>query len=221
MPSNSLPDPIKAWHTLDVDKALSELSSDAQLGLTSQEASERLEHYGSNELKETAGRSSWSILIDQFTNIMLLMLIAVAIVSGVLDLLALQQGKMSSGEVPFKDTIAILLIVILNGVLGYLQESRAEKALAALKNMASPKVRIMRDGRPIEVDSKQLVPGDIMLLEAGVQIAADGRLIEESNLQIRESALTGEAHAVDKEVNLHLAEDTPLGDRINLVFQGT
>ncbi|HEY9596046.1 MAG TPA: HAD-IC family P-type ATPase, partial [Cyanophyceae cyanobacterium] len=221
MPSNSLPDSIKAWHTLDVDKALSELSSDAQFGLTSQQASERLEHYGPNELKETAGRSSWSILIDQFTNIMLLMLIAVAIVSGVLDLLALQQGKMSSGEVPFKDTIAIMLIVILNGVLGYLQESRAEKALAALKNMASPKVRIIRDGRPIEVDSKQLVPGDIMLLEAGVQIGADGRLIEESNLQVRESALTGEAHAVDKKVNLHLTEDTPLGDRINLVFQGT
>jgi P-type Ca2+ transporter type 2C len=219
--SNSLPDPVKAWHTLDVKQSLSELNSNAKTGLASQEVSERLQQYGSNELEETAGRSAWSILLDQFTNIMLLMLIAVAIVSGVIDLLALQKGDLSPGEVPFKDTIAILLIVILNGVLGYLQESRAEKALAALKNLASPKVRVIRDGKPIEVDSKQLVPGDIMLLEAGVQIAADGRLVEESNLQVRESALTGEAHAVNKQAKGTLQEDTPLGDRINLVFQGT
>src|SRR3712207_4425866 len=131
------------------------------------------------------------------------------------------KGDLSPGEVPFKDTIAILLIVILNGVLGYLQESRAEKALAALKNLASPKVRVIRDGKPIEVDSKQLVPGDIMLLEAGVQIAADGRLVEEANLRVRESALTGEAHAVNKQAKGTLQEDTPLGDRLNLVFQGT
>ncbi len=219
--SNSLPDPVKAWHTLEVEKSLSELGSNAETGLTSQQVEERLQQYGPNELKETAGRSSWSILLDQFTNIMLLMLIVVAIVSGVIDLIALQKGQLSPGEVPFKDTIAILLIVILNGVLGYLQESRAEKALAALKSLASPKVRILRDGRVLEVESKQLVPGDLMLLEAGVQIAADGRLIEESNLQVRESALTGEAHAVNKNVNAHLPEDTPLGDRINLVFQGT
>ncbi|HEY9602846.1 MAG TPA: cation-translocating P-type ATPase [Allocoleopsis sp.] len=219
--SNSLPDSGKVWHTLDVKQSLSELSSDPETGLTSQQVSDRLQHYGLNELKETAGRSSWAILLDQFTNIMLLMLIAVAVVSGALDLVALQKGALSPGEVPFKDTIAILLIVILNGVLGYLQESRAEKALAALKNLASPKVRVMRDGKPIEVDSKQLAPGDIMLLEAGVQIAADGRLIEESNLQVRESALTGEAHAVSKQAKLTLPEDTALGDRINLVFQGT
>lgn len=211
----------EAWHSLDIEKSLRVLDSDRNTGLTNEQVKERLHKYGSNELEETAGRNSWDILLDQFKNIMLLMLIGVAFVSGFLDIVKLQQGDLKPGEVPFKDTIAILLIVILNGVLGYLQESRAEKALAALKKMSSPKVRIVRDRRTLEVSAKELVPGDIMLLEAGVQVAADGRLIEESNLQIREAALTGEAHAVEKEADLHLGEDTPLGDRINLVFQGT
>ncbi|MCP2727956.1 cation-translocating P-type ATPase [Limnofasciculus baicalensis] len=219
--SHSLPQPLSAWHTESIEKSLSELDSNAQTGLSEQQAAERLQHYGLNELEETGGRSSWSILLDQFTNIMLLMLIGVAIISGVLDLLALQKGSLSAGEVPFKDTIAILAIVILNGILGYLQEIRAEKALAALKSLASPKVRVIRGSKPMDVDSKTLVPGDIMLLEAGVQVSADGRLIEESNLQVRESALTGEAHAVTKQANLVLAEDTSLGDRINIVYQGT
>jgi len=219
--SHSLPDPLNAWHTQSIDESLAQLESNPQTGLNSEQVRERSQYYGLNELEETAGRSSWAILLDQFTNIMLIMLIVVAIISGVIDLIDWRQGGLEAGQVPFKDTIAILLIVILNGVLGYLQESRAEKALAALKNLASPKVRVLREGRPMEVDSKQLVPGDIMLLEAGVQVSADGRLIEESNLQIRESALTGEANAVNKEAALTLAEDTPLGDRINLVFQGT
>lgn len=211
----------EAWHTLEIEKSLRVLDSDRNTGLTSEQVKERLQKYGTNELEETGGRGSWEILLDQFKNIMLLMLIGVAFVSGFLDIVKLQQEGLAPGEVPFKDTIAIMLIVILNGVLGYLQESRAEKALAALKKMTSPKVRIIRDGRTLEVSAKELVPGDIMLLEAGVQVAADGRLIEESNLQIREAALTGEAHAVQKEADLHLSEETSLGDRINLVFQGT
>jgi len=218
--SNSRPALANAWHTLNVEKTLLELGTNAETGLTTQQVEERLQQYGSNELEETAGRSSWEILLDQFKNIMLVMLIVVAIISGVLDLIALQQGP-SEGGVPFKDTIAIMAIVILNGILGYLQESRAEKALAALKRLSSPKVRVLRDGKPLEIDGKQLVPGDIMLLEAGVQVSADARLIEASNLQIREAALTGEAHAVNKQVDVHLSEETPLGDRVNLVYQGT
>lgn len=217
--SNSLSAPTRSWHTLDVQKTLSELGSNPETGLTSQEVAERLQQYGSNELEEAAGRSTWEILVDQFKNIMLLMLIAVALVSGILDLIAIQQGK--GDGFPFKDTIAILLIVVLNGVLGYLQESRAEKALAALKSLSSPKVRVIRDGKTQEIDGKELVPGDIMLLEAGVQVSADARLIEESNLQIREAALTGEAQAVNKQVDIDLDEETSLGDRINLVYQGT
>ncbi|MEP0852501.1 cation-translocating P-type ATPase [Funiculus sociatus] len=221
IPSNSNPDQARPWHTLEVEKTLELLSSDAESGLTTVEAQERLQQYGPNELQETAGRSSWEILLDQFKNIMLLMLILVALISGILDLVDLRSGKLAAGEIPFKDTIAILLIVVLNGILGYLQESRAEKALAALKKLSSPKVRIIRDGRQAEVEGKALVPGDIMLVEAGVQISADGRLIEEANLQIRESALTGEAHAVNKQASVHLSDETSLGDRINLVFQGT
>jgi len=221
MSAHSLVEHQAVWHNLEVDEAIKLLSGNADTGLTSEEVESRLQKYGTNELEESAGRSSWEILLDQFKNIMLLMLIAVAIVSGVLDLLALQAGNLKPGEVPFKDTIAILAIVILNGILGYLQESRAEKALAALKKLSSPNVRVIRNGRLVDVEAKNVVPGDIMLLEAGVQVAADGRLIEQSNLQIRESALTGEAEAVNKQVQVKLPEDASLGDRINLVFQGT
>lgn len=221
MSAHSLPEGAAVWHSLEVDKALDLLDSNADSGLTPQEVEQRLQKYGPNELEEQGGRSPWEILLDQFTNIMLLMLIGVALISGFLDFMAWQQGTLKPGEVPFKDTIAIMAIVILNGILGYVQESRAEKALAALKKLSSPLVRIIRDGKLADVAAKELVPGDVMLLEAGVQLAADGRLIEQSNLQVRESALTGEAEAVNKQAILTLPEDTALGDRINLVFQGT
>ena len=204
--------PEGGWHTLPPQTALSLLDSDRTTGLSSTAVVSRREQVGPNVLEEAKGRSSWRILLDQFTNIMLLMLIAVAIVSGIIALRA--------HEVP-KDAIAIFAIVILNGLLGYFQESRAEKALAALKQMASPVVRVMRAGRLLEVPAQDLVPGDILLLEAGMQVAADGRLLESSNLQVRESALTGEAQAVNKQADDALAADTSLGDRTNLVFQGT
>ena len=201
-----------SWHTVAIDKTLQELSSNKDAGLSSQQVSERLQQYGPNELEEIAGRSPWSIFVDQFTNIMLLMLMGVAVISGFLDL--------KSNTFP-KDAIAIFAIVILNGILGYFQEQSAEKALAALKNLASPLVRVLRDGKTLEIAAKELVPGDVMLLDAGVKIAADGRLIEANNLQVRESALTGEALAVTKQAELELAEDASLGDRLNLIFQGT
>jgi P-type Ca2+ transporter type 2C len=207
-----------AWHTLEAEKALYQLQSDRRLGLTNPEIDDRLKRYGLNELVESRGRTPLEILWDQFKNIMLLLLIGVAIVSAILDV---REG-LSTGSFPFpKDAVAIFVVVILNGVLGYLQESRAEKALAALKGLASSRVRVIREGKPIEVDSKDLVPGDIMLLEAGIKIAADGRLLEVANLQVRESALTGEAHAVSKQAVGVLAVDASLGDRLNLVYAGT
>ena len=220
MSHSGIAEPIAAmaWHTLEADLSLDKLETNREIGLTSQTAIERFERYGANELTETAGRSPLEILWDQFKNIMLLMLIAVAVISAILDV---REG-FTTGVFPFpKDAIAIFVVVVLNGVLGYLQESRAEKALAALKGMSSPRVRVIRDGRMMEVDSKTLVPGDLMLVEAGVKIAADGRLIEAANLQARESALTGEAHAVNKQAGVILPEDAPLGDRVNLVFEGT
>ncbi len=209
------------WHSVSVNSALRDLQSDRHSGLTQQQAISRLEQYGLNEIQEARTRTAWEIFLDQFTNIMLVLLIAVAIVSGLLDFTDLQAGKLSPGAIPFKDTIAILAIVILNGLLGYFQENKAEKDLAALKRMASSKVRVIRDGKALETDSKNLVPGDLMLLEAGAQIAADARVIEAANLQVREAALTGEAHAVTKNANRELPADTALGDRVNLVFQGT
>ena len=221
MISSALPKLDSVWHTLDADKTLTVLQSDRQTGLTQTQVDERLAKFGLNELEEGDGRSSWTILIDQFKNIMLLMLIAVAVISGGLDLLDIMQGTLKPDDIPFKDTIAIMAIVILNGALGYIQESRAEKALAALKQLSSPKVRVLREGRVAELDSKYLVPGDVIYVEAGGQVACDGRLLEAANLQIRESALTGEAHAVNKQAQLSLPADAALGDRLNLVYQGT
>ncbi|NET60028.1 MAG: cation-translocating P-type ATPase [Symploca sp. SIO2E6] len=220
-PSPSLPDTNSLWHTLSVEQSLTELDTDAETGLTSQQVAQRLQHYGLNELEETQLRSSLAIFFEQFGDIMLLMLIAVAIISGILDLINLQQNGLAESGFPFKDTIAILSIVLLNAILGFVQESRAEKALAALKRLASPKMQVRRDTQIVEIDSRQLVPGDIVLLEAGGQVAADGRLIEDYHLQVRESAMTGEAHAVNKDAKVQLGEDAPLGDRVNLVFQGT
>ncbi|MEO1520760.1 MAG: cation-translocating P-type ATPase [Cyanobacteria bacterium J06633_2] len=200
------------WHATNAQDILTHLDSDRTSGLTQHCVNERLTQFGANELDEKGGRSPWIIIVDQFKNVMLLMLIAVAVVSAILSI--------RNQEFP-KDAIAIMLIVGLNGLLGYLQESRAEKALAALKQMASPSVRVIRDGTVQDVDARSLVPGDIMLLEAGVQISADGRLLESSNLRVRESALTGEAEAVAKRATQVLPEDTAIGDRTNLVYQGT
>jgi len=207
----SLQPPSNQWHTLSPQRAIDLLESSAQ-GISVAEAERRQQVYGLNELQEGATRSPLEILWDQFKNIMLLMLIAVALVSLVLDL---RQGGFP------KDAIAIFAIVLLNGLLGYLQESKAEQALAALKNMTSPRVRVLRQGDEQEIDAKTLVPGDVVLLEAGGQVPADGRLLSAANLQIREAALTGEAEAVIKQPEATLPEESALGDRVNLVFQGT
>lgn len=224
MPSSTVSDSAfakpnaTAWHTLKTDEALLQLKSDRTSGLTNPQVAEKLQRHGSNELVETGQRTPLEILWDQFKNIMLLMLIAVAIISAILDI----RESFTAGKFVFpKDAVAIFVVVLLNGILGYIQESGAEKALAALKNLASSKVRVIRDNKPVEIESRELVPGDVMLLEAGVKVAADGRLLEAANLQVREAALTGEAHAVNKQAEILLPEDAPLGDRINLVFSGT
>jgi Ca2+-transporting ATPase len=201
-----------AWHTISSQEAIQILDSDQTTGLATATVTERQAQFGRNEIISKAGRSNLQILIDQFTNIMLVMLMAVAVISGFLD--------WRKNEFP-KDAIAILVIVFLNGVLGYVQESKAEKDLSALKKLSSPNARVIRDGKIAEITSFDLVPGDIAFLEAGAQVSADGRLLETANLKIRESALTGEANAVDKNSNLVLDLNESLGDRHNLVFQGT
>ncbi|MGD1852255.1 MAG: cation-translocating P-type ATPase, partial [Cyanophyceae cyanobacterium] len=209
---------LTRWHTLSTEAALARLESDSEVGLTLVETRSRTERFGTNEIQDQGGRSGWQILAEQFQDIMLLLLIGVAIVSAGLDL---YEG-MAEGSFPFpKDAIAIFTIVFLNAVLGYVQESRAEKALAALKQLSSPRVRVLRDGEFGEVDARELVPGDVMVVEAGSQVAADGRILEAVSFQVQEAALTGEAQGVDKSATEILEDDAALGERINLVFQGT
>ena len=198
-------------HALDAEACLEALQASRD-GLSTAECSRRLAEGGLNRLELSAGRSAWQILWDQFSNVMLIMLLAVAVVSAAIDL---QQGNFP------KDAIAILVIVILNGLLGYLQESRAQKALLALRDMAQPMVQVRRDGQWQRLSSEQLVPGDLIRLEAGDRVPADGRLLEGVDLGVREAALTGEAEAVFKQADLVLEESTPVLERQNCLFQGT
>ena len=173
---------------------------------------ERLALHGPNRIELAAGRSPWRILWDQFSNVMLLMLLAVAAVSAAVAHL--------NQRFP-KDALAILLIVGLNALLGYLQESRAQKALQSLRRMAQPLVTVCRGGRWDRISSEQLVPGDLIRLESGDRVPADGRLLEAADLGLREAALTGEAELVEKRAELVLDQLTPVLDRRNCVFQGT
>ncbi len=202
---------ISAWHARSVADALADLNSSPE-GLSTAEVSRRLAEVGLNRLELKAGRSTLEILWDQFSNIMLIMLLVVAAVSAGIDVY--QQ------TFP-KDAIAILVIVVLNGLLGYAQESRAQKALLALRNIAQPLVQVRRDGQWLRLSSEELVPGDLIRLEAGDRIPADARLIEVADLGVREAALTGEAEAVFKKADLVLDADTPVLERQNCVFQGT
>ena len=199
------------WHALEAQECQSLLGSGEE-GLATAQIAERLAVHGPNRLELAPGRSPWKILWDQFSNVMLLMLLAVAAVSAVVAYL--------NQRFP-KDALAILLIVGLNALLGYLQESRAQQALQSLRRMAQPLVTVCRDGRWDRISSEQLVPGDRIRLEAGDRVPADGRLLEGAELGLREAALTGEAELVEKRAQLVLAETTPVLDRRNCVFQGT
>lgn len=195
------------WHTLTAADVLAALSTQSDTGLSEGEVTRRRSQYGPNELVEKSGVSPWRLLWEQFTNNMVLILIAAAVVSGFL-------GKVT-------ETAAITAIVVLFALLGFFQEYRAEQAMAALKRLAVPRVRVRRDGEVREISAKELVPGDIVLLEAGNAIPADLRLVESVNLRIQEAALTGESEAVEKENEALAQEDVSLGDRRNMAYMGT
>jgi len=199
------------WHGLNSVDCQQRLGVGPE-GLDTAESARRLAERGPNRLELAAGRSTWEILRDQFSNVMLIMLLAVAAVSAAVSL--------HQQEFP-KDAIAILVIVVLNGLLGYLQESKAQQALLALRDMAQPLVQVRRDGQWQRLSSELLVPGDLIRLEAGDRVPADGRLLEAADLGVREAALTGEAEAVFKQADLLLEDTTPVLERRNCVFQGT
>ena len=196
-----------AWHCLNVEQAIRSLASDPGQGLRAADALSRLEQFGPNALQEARRRHPLSMLAAQFTDFMILVLIAAAVIAGFV------------GEP--QDTVSIVVIVVLNGAIGFVQEYRAERAMAALKKMANPKARVVRDGRPAMIDADTLVPGDIVELEAGNIVPADLRLIELAALKINESALTGESQPVEKRVESLDQADLPLGDRLNLAYKGT
>lgn len=195
------------WHNLNPSKVLSKLDTNQKDGLSKLEAQNRLKIFGPNELEEKSSKSPLSILWEQFTSTMVLILMAAAAISAVL-------GKTT-------ETAAISAIVVLFGLLGFVQEYRAEQAIAALKKLSVPNIRVRRDGKLHEISANWLVPGDIVLLEAGNLVPADLRLIESVNLRIQEFALTGEFEPVDKEIDALRQENIPLGDRLNLAYMGT
>ena len=203
--------PSRPWHAIAASDCLEALGQEGE-GLNDQGVAERLERFGPNRLELAPSRTSIQILWDQFSNVMLLMLLAVAAVSAAVAL--------ARSAFP-KDAIAILVIVGLNGLLGYLQESKAQQALMALRDMAQPMVQARRNGQWMRLSSEDLVPGDLIRLEAGDRVPADARLLEVADLGVREASLTGEADAVFKTADLVLEEGTPLLERQNCLFQGT
>jgi len=195
------------WHCLESEAAAAHFDSDLDKGLTADVAGQRLEEAGPNVLHETGRRHPLVMLASQFTDFMILVLIAAAVIAGVV------------GEP--QDAIAIVVIVFLNGIIGFVQEYRAERAMAALKKMASPQARVIRDGQSAMIDATALVPGDLVELEAGNILPADLRLTELASLKVDESALTGESQPVEKQLAPLRESDLPLGDRLNLAFKGT
>ena len=198
---------MQQWYQQSGDDVLQHFGVDAQSGLGDATIQKRLEQEGLNELVEKGSKSPWLILWDQLKEVMVVILLVAAAVSAFL------------GE--FNDVIVIMAIVVLNAILGFTQEYRAEQAIAALKKLSVPTVKVRRDGRIAEISARHLVPGDIILLEAGSAIPADGRLLESINLKIEEAALTGESEAVEKQTAPLAGGDLPLGDRKNMVFTGT
>lgn len=194
------------WHAMAMDDVLVKLEAPTQ-GLTDEEVRRRTERYGLNELKEKPRPTFWQLVLAQLNNFIVILLIVASLISAVLG--------------DWIEAAVIMLIVVLNAILGVVQESRAEEALAALKKMAAPECQVLRNGQRVSVPARELVPGDVVYLEAGNFVPADMRLIEAVNLRVEEAALTGESVPVQKNAALLLDREATLGDRKNTVFMGT
>lgn len=197
----------KAWHALQTDDVLLRLEAPMDQGLTGEEVEHRLKEFGPNALREAPPTSIWQMLYEQFKNFVVILLVVAAIISALLG--------------DFIEAAAIMAIVILNAALGVIQEHRAEQSLAALRKLAAPDAHVIRNGSRQVVPASQLVPGDLVQLEAGNFVPADIRLIDAVNLRIDEAALTGESVAVQKDASALLESEIPIGDRKNTAFMGT
>ncbi|MFZ3138914.1 MAG: cation-translocating P-type ATPase [Thermodesulfovibrionales bacterium] len=194
------------WHQKDITSVAEELQTSIQ-GLSLEEAQKRLDQYGPNELKEKKKKTPFMMFLDQFRDFMIIVLIAAAIISGFIGDIA--------------DTIAIVIIIVLNAAIGFIQEYRAEKAMAALKRMAAPTATVIRNGFPENIPASHLVPGDVVVLEAGKIVPADIRFVEAAQLKVEEAALTGESVPVEKHTKALHDEHLPIGDRKNMAYKGT
>ena len=195
------------------ENVVKELNSDILNGLSDEQVSEKREKFGENKLKEKKKKTNFERFLDQFKDVMILILLAAAAVSFAV---AIIEGNTKE----FFEPVLILLIVFLNAIMGVVQESKAEKALDALKGLAAPHARVIRNGTELIIDAKDLVPGDIIHVEAGDFVPADARLLHSANLKSEESALTGESVPSEKSADLDVKENAPLGDRVNMIFSG-
>ena len=201
------------WHSCSVEEIAKNLKTNINIGLSDDEAQKRFERYGPNNLKEKKKESIFVKFIKQFNDFMIITLIIAAIVSAVVSKL--------NGEADYIDSIIIVAIVVFNAIMGLVQEQKAEKSLEALKKMTAPNAKVRRNGRVQEIDATLVVPGDIVILEAGNYVPADCRLINSYNLKIEESALTGETIPSLKDSSKILKENTAMGDLCNMVFATT
>lgn len=201
------------WHKMSVYEVLRQKNTNERLGLTSKEAQIRKEEYGENKLDEKKKESLIIRFIKQFNDFMIIILIIASIISFVLEKI--------NGTNDYIDSIIIIGIVVFNAILGLIQESKAEKSIEALKKMSSPTAKVKRDGQIKEIPSEEVVPGDIIIMEAGKFVPADCRLINSYNLKIEEAALTGENLPIEKDANRILKKDVSTGDMVNLAFATT
>ncbi len=205
--SQSVPQPIEFAHAESADTVVTRLDARIDCGLSSAQAQERGAKYGPNRLPEASTRPAWRVFLGQFKNILILILLGAALLAALVD--------------NYKDAVVIFAVVLINALVSFYQEFRAEQTLAALKDMLPVKTHVRRDGEKHSIAADELVPGDIVLLEAGDRVPADGRLFLAAGLEIDESALTGESHPVAKQPEALVDRNAPTGDRVNMVYMNT
>jgi len=197
----------KTWYNLDTESAINNLNSSYRDGLSSQEAKKRLDYYGPNEIETQKGVTKWQILLHQFKDPLIYILLAAAFVTFILQ--------------DYTDSTVIMVVVLLNAVIGYIQESKAQSAIEALSKLAAPRVMVIRDGKEVEIRGQDVVPGDVVLLTSGGSVAADMRILYANGLEVNESALTGESMVVRKQEDVLDDENLVPGDQKNMLFAGT
>lgn len=201
------------WHTITLGEAVKKLNTDLNTGLSEEQVKKARERSGENKLTESKRESIFIKFIKQFNDFMIIILIAAAVVSAIMAYV--------EGTGDYLDSVIIIFIVVLNAIMGVVQEAKAEKSLDALKKMSAPTAKVKRDGIIKEIPSTEVVPGDYIIIETGSYIPADSRLVKSYNLKVEESALTGETVPVLKDEKAVLKENIPIGDMVNMVWGAT